>query len=81
MNPLAIEIIGWAGNIVFITAYGLVSNGRISGEGLLYNVMILAQSMLFALYTANKDSIPVVLVEIVTIALALHAIYRGKTTR
>jgi hypothetical protein len=81
---MLLETIGWTADACFVSAFWLVSSGRIPGEGWLFNSINLAGALLYGFYAWNKDAIPVLVLEVFWGGIALIAIaklLRGRSTR
>ena len=73
---LLIETAGWAGALLVLGAYLLVSSGRVSGASPLFQWMNLLGSALFVLNTWWHGAIPSMVLNIVWSGIALAALWR-----
>lgn len=71
-----LEAIGWTADVCFVSAFWLVSTGRVRGEGGLFNGINLTGALLYGFYAWNKDAIPVLVLEVFWGAIALLAIVK-----
>ncbi len=71
---MVLELIGYTADVCFVSAFWLVSSGRVRGEGWTFNSINLTGALLYGFYAWNKDAIPVLVLEIFWGAIALLAI-------
>lgn len=73
-NENKIELIGYAGSALYITAFFLVSQGHVDGQGLIFNLMNLTGAVLYLIYASIKKLLPVLILEIFWGATAIYAL-------
>lgn len=73
---MLVEIIGWGGNFFFVLSYFLVSQGQLKGDGWVFNSMNLVGAILFATYAWQKETTPVLVLELFWGSIAILALYR-----
>jgi len=71
-----LETIGWTADILFLVAYFLVSQGKVSGEGKPYNFMNLGGAILFGTYAIFKSAWPIFVLEIFWGGIAAFALWK-----
>lgn len=78
-----LEVIGWTADILFLSAYFLVSQGKVAGEGKPYNLMNLGGAILFGIYAACKSAWPIFVLEIFWGGIAAFALWKifSRTSR
>lgn len=76
MLEIAIEIAGWAGAVLVLLGYVLVSTGRLEGRSVAFQVLNLAGSLGFIVNTAWHGAIPSMALNIVWSAIALYTLVR-----
>lgn len=74
---LIIEILGWAGVVLLLAAYGLVSSKRLDGGSLVYQTLNLVGSAFLIINSATKGAYPSVVVNVVWIGIALASLAVG----
>ncbi len=79
-HDLFIDIVGWAGAIVLLLAYGLVSTRKTEGDSVSYQVLNLAGSGLLMMNSFYYGAYPSSGVNIVWIGIALFALIRKKSS-
>lgn len=78
MTPveLAIEIIGWAGALVILTSYLLVSAGHVSGQSRLFQWLNVAGAGGFVVNSGWHGALPSTVLNIVWMAIGLVTLWR-----
>lgn len=71
-----IEIVGWAGAILILGAYVLVSTGRLSGESALFQWMNAVGAAAFVANTAWHGAVPSMVLNIVWSAVGFLTLFR-----
>jgi hypothetical protein len=71
-----LEICGWAGAIVLLTAYALNSYGWLASTGLAYQAANLVGSVLLMYYTYQKKAYPNTILNLVWALIGVVAIAR-----
>ena len=84
MNHLWIDIIGWSGVILFLTAYVLVSVRRLEGDSPIYQLMNIVAGIMLVSNSLYYRAMPSVGVNAAWIGIGIFAltrkmIPRGKT--
>lgn len=78
---MLIEMIGWVADVFFVTAYFLVSQGKVEAKGRLFNFMNLFGATLFGIYAVLKDATPVLILEMFWGSIAVYALYKAYNIR
>ena len=73
---IAIDLMGWAGAIFLLSAYWLVSHGRIEPRATRYQAMNVAGGALLIVNSAFYGAFPSVAVNVVWILVGIHALTR-----
>jgi lipid-A-disaccharide synthase-like uncharacterized protein len=73
---LLIEIMGWSGSILVITAYGLNSYQKIRSDSALFYSLNITGGVLLVIYSVYKDAYANVFINAVWIAIAVPAVLR-----
>ncbi|WP_363754992.1 CBU_0592 family membrane protein [Sphingobium sp. LSP13-1-1.1] len=74
--PILIEIAGWAGALLILGAYLLVSSGHASGRSTLFQGMNTLGSGLFVINTWWHGAIPSTVVNIIWFAIGTSTLVR-----
>ena len=72
-----IEWIGWVADGIFVIAYLLVSQKKLSGDGKVFNIMNLFGAILFGFYGWQKGVVPVLILEMFWGGIAFIALYQA----
>jgi len=79
MKPdFLINVAGWSGALLLLLAYILVSNKKLAGDSLLYQLLNLVGSVLLLLNAYHFRALPSVGVNSVWIGIAFFTIIKGK---
>ncbi len=78
---LVLDIMGWAGMVLVLGAYALLSAKKITSDTLAYHGMNMAGALLLAVYTYSKDAIPSALLNIIWCGIGTYALYGLYTSR
>jgi len=71
-----VEFIGYSGNILYISAFFLFSQGFVDGKGVIFNLMNLAGAILYLVYSRIKKALPIFILEIFWGGVALLALVK-----
>lgn len=77
---LAVEIIGWAGAAMILTAYLLLSTGRLEARSRTYQGLNLAGALCFVLNSGWNGAIPSAALNVVWAGITLFALARMMRT-
>lgn len=80
MPEIAIEIAGWAGAMLVLLGYVLVSMGRLEGRSVAFQMLNLTGSLGFIVNTAWHGAIPSMALNIVWSAIALYTLVRIRSS-
>ena len=73
-----IDVIGWAGAVALLAAYGLVSAKRLDGDSLMFQLLNLIGAIFLIVNTAYYGAFPSTFVNVVWIGIALVTIIHVK---
>lgn len=76
MNVL-VEIIGWLGAVLVLSAYGLLSANRLSSRSVAYQVLNIAGSIGLVINTGWNGAIPSAAVNAIWLFIGAHALWRN----
>ena len=77
-NNLLIDIIGWLGAVLLLTAYFLISSNRIKGASKSYQVLNLIGSGALIVNSAFYRAFPSAFVNVIWIGIALYSLFVFK---
>lgn len=69
-----VDILGWAGAILILAGYALISFRKVEGNSLVYQLMNIVGSIFLAVNTLYYGAIPSSLVNIIWAIIAVFAI-------
>lgn len=75
-----IEIVGWAGALLVLVAYWLVSHGRISGTTLKFQAMNVGGALMLAANGFYHGAFPAVFVNVCWLMIGILALRRHRRT-
>lgn len=81
MLAIGMDVSGWAGGLVLISAYALVSFGRISAQGAAFQSLNLIGSLMLAANSAWHGAWPSASVNLIWIGVGIAALLRDPRTR
>lgn len=73
---LVIEIVGWAGALLVLLAYGLLSAHKLNSRSASYQVLNIAGSVGLVINSMWNGAIPSAAVNIIWMAIGAHALWR-----
>jgi hypothetical protein len=74
---LLIEVIGWLGAVLVLSAYGLLSAQRLSSRSVAYQVLNIAGSLGLVINTGWNGAIPSAAVNVIWLGIGAHALWRN----
>ena len=69
-----IEVIGWAGALLVLLAYGLVSTERVSSRSLRYQALNIGGAVGLVINSAWNGAIPSAVVNLIWIGIGVYAV-------
>jgi hypothetical protein len=85
MDPMTsetlINILGWAGSVLYLLAYALVSVKRAEGDSLLYQGMNIVAGVLLVIYTLSLGAYATTGLNAAWVAIGLFTLGRKWLTR
>jgi hypothetical protein len=79
MKPL-VEIVGWVGAALVLSAYGLLSAHKLHSRSVVYQVLNIAGSIGLVINTAFNRAFPSTAVNLIWMAIGAHALWRNSRT-
>jgi phosphatidylserine synthase len=80
-TKLIIDILGWAGSILYLLAYALVSTKKTEGDSLLYQGMNILAGLLLVVYTLSLGAYATTGLNVVWVTIGLFTLGRKWFTR
>lgn len=74
----AIEVIGWAGAILILGAYALLSAGRLKSESLTYHLMNILGAAGFVVNSGYNGALPSAAMNVVWIGIGVYALHQRR---
>ncbi len=78
ISPIIIDSAGWVGALLLLSAYALVSNRRLAGDSMYFQLLNLGGGVLLAINSGYHGALPSVAVNAVWIVIGLAALYRAR---
>jgi len=78
---MLIDILGWVGSIMVITAYGLNSYQKIKSDSVIFYTINIVGGFLLVIYSVYKDAYANVFINVVWIIIAAPALFRVLRTK
>jgi len=77
MTSLAVDVIGWAGTLLVLLAYLLITNRRLSGESRLYQIMNLFGAIGLIISGFVNGAYPSAGLNVAWSFIALYGMFKG----
>ncbi|MEJ0036895.1 MAG: hypothetical protein WDO68_12540 [Gammaproteobacteria bacterium] len=78
---IAVEIAGWIAAVLILTAYGLLSAGKLTGKSVSYQVMNIVGAAGFVVNTAYNGAIPSAVLNVIWVGIGIWALVKIRTSR
>jgi hypothetical protein len=78
---MVIDIMGWVGAVLLLLAYALVSNRKLAGDSVRFQLLNLSGGLLLAINSGYHGALPSVAVNGVWIVIGLIALLRARRQR
>jgi hypothetical protein len=78
---LLIEVIGWAGAVMILVAYGLLSAGRMSGRSVAYQVLNVVGATCFVINSGYNGALPSAALNVIWVGIGAFALVRIRAQR
>jgi hypothetical protein len=75
---LAIEVVGWIGATLIISAYALLSSGKVSGDSKLYHYMNIVGAVGFVVNSGWNGAFPSAALNVVWIGIGSYALLQRR---
>ena len=81
MVKIAIEIAGWIAAVLILTAYGLLSAGKLTGKSVAYQVMNIVGAIGFVINTGYNGAIPSAVLNVIWVGIGVWALVKIRMSR
>ena len=78
---MAIEVAGWIAAVLILTAYGLLSAGKLTGKSVSYQLMNIVGAIGFVINTGYNGAIPSAVLNVIWVAIGVWALVRIRMNR
>ena len=75
---MLIDVLGWAGMILIVGAYALLSAGRLSSSSKTYHALNMAGAAGFIVNSGAKGAYPSAVLNVIWIAISIYALVRAR---
>lgn len=81
MMDFVIQVVGWAGALLFLISYGLLSVGRLDGRSTTYHLMNIGGAAGFVVNSGWNGALPSATLSIIWMGFGLFALTRKCRAR
>jgi hypothetical protein len=78
---IAVEIAGWIAAVLILTAYGLLSAGKLTGKSVTYQVMNIFGAIGFVINTGYNGAIPSAVLNVIWMGIGVWALAKIRMNR
>ncbi|MBL0000639.1 MAG: hypothetical protein IPO97_06295 [Sphingomonadales bacterium] len=78
--PVLVEIVGWAGAILILLAYILLTLGRLKAQSVAYQVMNVAGSIGFLINGWVNRALPSAALNLIWMGIGVYALWKMRRT-
>ena len=78
---LVVEIAGWIAAVLILTAYALLSAGKLTGKSVAYQVMNIVGAIGFVINTGYNGAIPSAVLNIIWVGIGVWALFKIRMNR
>lgn len=76
---LLIEVIGWAGALMILIAYGLLSAGKMSGRSVSYQMLNVVGALGFVINSGYNGALPSAALNVIWVGIGVFALARIRS--
>ena len=81
MVKIAIEVAGWIAAVLILTAYGLLSAGKLTGKSVAYQVMNIVGAIGFVINTGYNGAFPSAVLNVIWVGIGVWALVKIRMNR
>jgi predicted tellurium resistance membrane protein TerC len=78
---VAVEIAGWIAAVLILTAYGLLSAGKLTGKSVSYQLMNIVGAIGFVINTTYNGAIPSAVLNVIWVGIGIWALAKIRMNR
>ena len=78
---IAVEIVGWIAAVLILTAYAMLSAGKLTGKSVAYQVMNIVGAAGFVVNTAYNGAIPSAVLNVIWVGIGIYALVKIRANR
>ena len=78
---MLIEIAGWIAAVLILTAYGLLSAGKLTGKSVAYQVMNIVGAIGFVINTGYNGAYPSAVLNVIWVGIGAWALMKIRASR
>jgi hypothetical protein len=78
---LLVEIAGWIAAVLILTAYGLLSAGKMTGKSVSYQLMNIVGAIGFVINTGYNGAIPSAVLNVIWVGIGVWALVKIRMDR
>ena len=78
---LVVEIAGWIAAVLILTAYALLSAGKLTGKSVAYQVMNIVGAIGFVINTGYNGAIPSAVLNVIWVGIGVWALFKIRMNR
>lgn len=75
---LAVEVIGWAGALLILVAYALLSAGKLKARSLTYHLMNILGAAGFVVNSGWNGALPSAAMNVIWIGIGIYALWQRR---
>ena len=78
---IAVEIAGWIAAVLILTAYAMLSVGKLTGKSVSYQVLNIVGAAGFVVNTAYNGAIPSAVLNVIWVGIGIYALVKIRANR
>lgn len=78
---IAVEIAGWIAAVLILSAYGLLSAGKLTGKSVTYQLMNIVGAIGFVINTGYNGAIPSAALNVIWVGIGVWALVKIRMNR
>ena len=75
-----VEVVGWAGAVLILAAYALVSGGRLAARSRTYQLMNIVGAAGFVINSGWNGAYPSAALNVIWMGIGVHALLRRRSS-
>ena len=78
---IAVEIAGWIAAVLILTAYALLSAGKLTGKSVSYQLMNIVGAIGFVINTGYNGAVPSAVLNVIWVGIGVWALVKIRMSR